>query len=571
MARIQPRIVAMMAIVLSGTFTGTAAAQISGRGVNPNAPRLMVGTFKTPDKKLGPDVAESIREHISGDMSYRTLYVLPKQDVNATLEASGYSTTDALLPADANALAKLLRADEYIEGSVEKTATGYTVTGYLILTRDMNLVQPLGTFEGAKVDQAVDKLSKSYQDAHNKTFENEKNCRLLAREGKAADAQKQAESGIKAFPKSTWLRFCQLTIYKDTKRPAPEVLKVVEEILDIDPKSKPALNEAVNQYDLAGNKEKKVEALMALYTSDPTNSKLQETVVRELAASGQMDKARPIIEKAVQDNPGDVGLVRLYWLILASIKDYKKSTAVGEEMVKMDTSLADTTYYSKQIAAYAADSNFAKAAENAAKATAKYPKEATLWVVRGQLERKVGQTQQSVESFKRALAIDPKAEGARLQIINSMVEQLQYDSAFIAIKEAQAAGEDPNVLATIAVAMGNRTFQSAQKSTEKTIDSFKKALPYLNYADQTSKEVATKTNAKYLIGISNFFILQMAATEAPKTKSCELAKVAAEALLAAQVNLPAGGSMDPKTVGQLMGALPQFEAPVAGQVKAFCK
>jgi hypothetical protein len=89
MARIQPRIVAMMAIVLSGTFTGTAAAQISGRGVNPNAPRLMVGTFKTPDKKLGPDVAESIREHISGDMSYRTLYVLPKQDVNATLEASG--------------------------------------------------------------------------------------------------------------------------------------------------------------------------------------------------------------------------------------------------------------------------------------------------------------------------------------------------------------------------------------------------------------------------------------------------------------------------------------------------
>ena len=571
MARIQPRTFAIMAIVLSLILTGSAAAQVSGRGVNPNAPRLMVGTFKTPDKKLGPDVAENVREHITGDMSYRTLYVLPKQDVNATLEASGYSTTDALLPADANALAKLLRADEYIEGSVERTATGYSVTAYLILTRDMNLVQPLGTFDAPKIDQAVDKLSKAYQDAHNKTFDNEKACRSSAREGKAAEAQKQADAAIKAYPKSTWLRFCQLTIYKDTKRPAPEILKVVEEILVIDPKSKPALNEAVNQYDIAGNKEKKVESLMALYTSDPTNSKLQETVVRELAASGQMDKARPIIEKAVQDNPGDVGLVRLYWLILASVKDYKKSTAVGEEMVKMDTALADTTYYSKQIAAYAADSNYAKAAENASKATSKYPKEATLWVVRGQLERKIGQTQQSVESFKRALSIDPKTEGARLQIINSMVEQQQYDSAFLAIKEAQVAGEDPNMLAAISVTMGNRIFQAAQKSTDKTIDSFKKALPFLTYADQTSKEASTKTNAKYLLGISNFFILQIAATDAPKTKSCELAKTAAEALFQAQTNLPAGGSMDPKTVGQLMGALPQFEAPVAGQVKAFCK
>ena len=119
--------------------------------------------------------------------------------------------------------------------------------------------------------------------------------------------------------------------------------------------------------------------------------------------------------------------------------------------------------------------------------------------------------------------------------------------------------------------MGNRVFQVANKATEKTIASFKKAMPYLMYADQTSKEAATKTNAKYLIGVSNFFIMQIAATDAPKEKSCELAKTAAEALFLAQTNLPAGGSMDPKTVGQLMGALPQFEAPVAGQVKAFCK
>ena len=41
------------------------------------------------------------------------------------------------------------------------------------------------------------------------------------------------------------------------------------------------------------------------------------------------EAAIPIIEKAVADNPGDVSLVKLYFLILGAAKDLKKMARGG--------------------------------------------------------------------------------------------------------------------------------------------------------------------------------------------------------------------------------------------------
>jgi tetratricopeptide (TPR) repeat protein len=318
-----------------------------------------------------------------------------------------------------------------------------------------------------------------------------------------------------------------------------------------------------------GNKDKKIEALTQLLAADPTNAKLQAQVVNELAASGKPEAAIPIIEKAVADNPGDVSLVKLYFLILGAAKDLKKMAVVGEDLAKMDTASADQAFYEKMLAAYSADSQHAKAAQTAALATVKFPKVASLWVARGQLERKAGQTQQSVESLKKALALDPKVEGARMAIINSFIEQNQLDSAFLALHEAKTAGEDPSLVGTFALTVGNRLYKAGAAS--KLIADYEKALPWLTFADSVTKEPQTKTNAKFLIGVTAFSIGQTAAQEAPKTKSCELAQKASDMFVIAQINLPAGGSINPAATQQLLTAIPQFLPAVDGQVKQFCK
>ena len=334
-----PRTLATLAVALFAGISTTLPAQARRLG-NPNAPKLVVVIFRSNDKQLGPDAAEAVRTKIEDDVSYRALNVVPKNDINVTLEASGYSTTDALSSADANLLSKQLRGDEYLEGVVTKTPAGYQIEAWVVLTRDAQLVQPLGTFTGTKLDQVADKVSRAYQDAHNQTFESEKKCRSLDREGKYADAMKEVESAVKAYPKSTWMRYCELAVAKDMKRPAADLLKIVDELRAADPKSRIALKEAVSLYDELGKgdekdekgyRAKKIDALMALREADPTNATLVSQIGAELAASGKMDVALPMIEKAVNDNPGDVNLVKLYFAILGATKNTKKMEAVGEE------------------------------------------------------------------------------------------------------------------------------------------------------------------------------------------------------------------------------------------------
>src|SRR5260370_377910 len=81
----------------------------------------------------------------------------------------------------------------------------------------------------------------------------EKNCRLLAREGKPTEALKEATQGLTQSSKSVWLRACQLNVAVDTKKSGAEITKLAEDLLTVDPTNRLALTELVRQYDAAGN------------------------------------------------------------------------------------------------------------------------------------------------------------------------------------------------------------------------------------------------------------------------------------------------------------------------------
>src|SRR5918912_2179145 len=105
--------------------------------------RVMIPTLQSPDKELGVQAAEAIRNQLQKQTNIRELVVVPKADINNSLSSSGYSTTEALAPGDAKALATLVRAPQYLEGSVTKTPTGYKIESRLIISRDMTKAQVL--------------------------------------------------------------------------------------------------------------------------------------------------------------------------------------------------------------------------------------------------------------------------------------------------------------------------------------------------------------------------------------------------------------------------------------------
>ena len=379
-----------------------------------------------------------------------------------------------------------------------------------------------------------------------------------------------ATSGIGRYPKSTLLRICEIATMNDQKRPPAEVLKVAQEILAIDPKSKMALEAEIDAYDKLGDKDKKIATLTNLLAADPTNAKLQQTVVYELAASGKYEIAKTIIAKAVEDNPGDVSLVKLYWQVLYAVKDNKTMLRVGEEMVKMDTSFADTTYYDRTIDAYRTDSAWAKAAETAARATQKYPRRADYWVQRGQLELRAGQVKQAITSLRRALDLDPKIPGARMLIVSSLVDASEYDSAMVAMHEALKAGEDADRIGQFALAIGSRLFKVANDAQPKTIPTWQKVLPYVAYADSVAKDRTTKNTAKFEMGVSHYYLATLTYPDVVTQKSCDGAKQVQDYLISASGELQFGGATNPAAVNQLMPAIQQMQTAVEQAVKVFC-
>ncbi|MFI5230885.1 MAG: tetratricopeptide repeat protein [Gemmatimonadales bacterium] len=584
MVRHQSRVAAAVAAMFLGGFPFSTEAQLV-RPPNPDAPILVVVTFKSADKKAGVDFAESVRDKISSDVSYRDLQVQSKANIDATLQASGYDMTAALTEGDANLLAKQLRADEYIEGTINKTATGagYTTEAWMVMTYDQNQVQPLGTFTGPKPSDVAKEISKAFQAAQ-KVYDDVKKCRAARREDKGGDAMNIASGGISKYPRSTLLRICEMQAMVDSKKPPADLLKVAQEILQLDAKSKFALQAEVDAYDqlaeqataahdsvkAAGYKDSKMATLANLLAADPTNTKLQQTVTYELAQAGKYDVALKIISKAVEDNPGDVTFTKLYWQLLYATKDYKTMVKVGDEMVKMDTSFADTTYYDRTIDAYRQDSAWANAAVAAAHATAKYPKRADYWAQRGQLELKAGQVQPAVVSLRRALEIDPTLKGARLLIVSSLVDANAYDSAMVAMHDAVKSGENADQIGKFALSIGGKLFTVANNSKPPVLDLWQKVIPYVAYADSVSGDRTTKNTAKFEMGVAHYYIATLMYPDVVAQKNCDGAKQVQDYLINASSELQFGGATNPAAVSQLMPAIQQTADAVQNAVKVFC-
>jgi hypothetical protein len=76
--------------VVGALAPATAAAQ---RGGTTTAPFILVTAFRTPagDKQLAVRAADEMRTQLKSRISSRELYVIPKEQIEAYLEGSGYA------------------------------------------------------------------------------------------------------------------------------------------------------------------------------------------------------------------------------------------------------------------------------------------------------------------------------------------------------------------------------------------------------------------------------------------------------------------------------------------------
>src|SRR5919201_3237168 len=135
----QRRAMTAVALTLGASIAPIAlgAQSRTGVGPNPDTPRLLVAVFASADRASGVQAADAIRTRVSNAVPVKQLYVIPKQDITNYLESSGYKPDSSLGPTDLKELAKLLRADEVLGGTVTRTSTGFKIEPRLMLARDV--------------------------------------------------------------------------------------------------------------------------------------------------------------------------------------------------------------------------------------------------------------------------------------------------------------------------------------------------------------------------------------------------------------------------------------------------
>jgi lipopolysaccharide biosynthesis regulator YciM len=537
----------------------------------PDTKRVLVTAFRG-DVEGGVRTADETRGRIASEFNIRTLMPTSKKDIETTLIQSGYRPDSALSPNDIRELARLVRADEIIDGTVTKTATGYRINARFFLPRDVFLTQPLLTADNANLGDVAKQIVSEYDQARKQLQANQE-CENNIRDKKTDLAIAAARKGIASYPKATIARLCLASAFQswkttsDSTKPwADSVLKVTREVIALDPRSKIAYTLAYDAYKVKNDSANALQALVGMMNSDPTNTTLREQVIAELVQSGKAEIAVPTARQLKTDNTGDPQYARLYWLVLRAAKNYKESIPAGIEFVALDTAGADEGYFTRQAFDAAADSNYVKAAEFASTGAAKFPKSATLLVIKAQNERKAGQLPAAKQSLDNALAIDPKAPGAPLLLM-----QIDYDlgAADDAVKVAKAdvaadaSNKDRD--AAFLLGLGQQAYKAGVAS--KKPEDFKKAVTLLKASD----EISPSANAKFLNGVSGFSLVQYYGTTLQSTKTCADAKEGQDAALIVNTNLPGGGGVNPDAAKQIMTAMPQYSTFFDASAKKYCK
>ena len=560
------------AAAVVATLVPSVAKAQRQQGPGPDTRKVLVTAFRG-DLDAGPRLAEEIRSRVAADFSIRTLMPTSKKDIENTLAQSGYRPDSALSPNDIKELAKLVHADEVIDGSIMKSGAGYRVTARMFLPRDVSLSQPLVTNADVKDFGEAAKIIVGEYDRARGQIQSHQACENGIRANTNAVAIAAARKGIKDYPKSTLLRLCLAGAYANMKLGADStqpwkdsVIAITREVMTLDKTSRIAYQLQYEAYKQKFDTSNALQALVGMMNADPTNTTLREQVIAELINSGKADIAVPTAKQLVADNPGDPQYARTYWLVLRAAKNYKESVPAGMAYATIDTAAADSNYFFRQISDLQADSAFAKAAEIAAVGSAKYPKSTSLLLQKAQNERRAGQLPAAKASLLRALEIDPKVNGANYLLASVSAEMGNPDEA-IKYAKADVAMDPANKQrdAAVLLQLGNAQYRVATAS--KSPADFKKAIPFL----QASDDMAPSVNAKFLLGVSAFQAIAAMTEELKTSKSCEEFKSANDLLTIVNINMGPGGQADPNTAKQIMAGAMQYGPFIEGSMKKHCK
>jgi tetratricopeptide (TPR) repeat protein len=532
-------------------------------------PNFIAVSFRSPgEPKLGIETAEAIRQRMARFFPMppvKTLRVLKQEEINSALTGSGYPADSVITTSDLRDLSKQLGAEEAMEGSVKRTAQGVEARAKFYFNSNVGAPEVLPVVIEKDANSAGRKIAEMYVQARKELPAYER-CKNALIQNNADAAIAAAREAMQLYPQGVLGRACLLTAYgpQYKKFPADSMLVLANEIVTIDPENEIAIGQLVDAYRAKGDTAKAIVFSMKLFRLNPTNTQTGLGLIDFLPAVGAPDSAMVIIQSMMANNPGDAALIEKQWKLLQLKQQWKQAIAAGEEMVKFDTSKADTAYFRRQIGAALQDSQPQLALQYLARATAKFSRDVSLLQAYSNELRKQGQIQQALDVAKKVIAIDPKAPQGYSTVVFLYTQLGQADSAVSFAKTALATADSAtrDQIGKGLLTLISPALTKAQSDTAAPPDVQRQNWTEVYKLSAAVDSIVPQPQSAFLMSFSAFNLatnalgrVQGLAQAKNTAGACAELKNASDMVLIVDLNMARGGRFNPAAAGNILTAL----------------
>lgn len=561
-----------------------------------NLPRLMVAnphSFSPQDSTAAVRIGAGLRDKVErvSDRWYKTLQ---RAQMNEALQQYAYPVDAVLPPMVARQLATSLNARVVVISTMLKGDGGrYTVDTRMTGINDdagqmVKLTQnPNESFEdfGGRIGAALEPAFKALPDA--------KQCETLR--GTSVDKAKEAAAkAIKTLPNSGLAHYCEAKIVIDKKGPIDSIITHLKVATEGDPLSLPAWTALALQYQVKGDSAATIETFKQLLRVSPTNEPLRKEAFGLFQRYSRPDAAEEVADEGIKLDPVNADMWDLkFGACIAQEKPEKNKCALDaiQQVYALDTTKADTTFFTKITYAASrpirmdkvtipADTMTKKPARDTTvsvidtaafikwseRGEAKYPRNGLLIGQHCQAFSIAGPVDSAVVCTKRLMSVDSSDVSPVLRVAKALSDAKRPQDAMSLSPYIERLGgpEDKQNMAAI-LATGAFPLIQNPPNYPLAVDVSKASLKLAPPNSQLFKL------ANYIMGIALFQEVAGMDQEAVAQKSCPMAQQMKQLLADAQPALEAGKGINEGVVMARLNAVDQFNKHIDSLIKAYCK
>lgn len=536
-------------------------------------------------------VADRLRSRLNRLAVRRELFVVGTDTIEILAENSGFQYDAVFGDAQTLALARWLRADEVLIGTViDRPGDSVEVHVQIALMRDWRLRQPLPVVRAGHPNAAADTLAQLVMDARVQ-MTGLRRCENAARAARTREAAGHAEEAIRLYPRAALARTCLLVALPFNDVGPDSIARVAGDILAIDSLNIVAAVVRAQALTSMQRATPAAEAWQRVLSLRADSVAIAQLAVEQLLRLQRPELALAGAQRLAVRHPEEPYFSRLAFLAQIALASWSEAATLGDSLDEADIYFRDdSTFAFRHIEALRATGDtlgaLAKSARVVkqhrgdevlylqylqlvdaeqqaalARGLAQFPKSSELNVLAARSALTAGKKREAIAALAAAVAADSTLTQGYLQMAELWFEEGYPDSALAAIARAPRTA-DAGLLRAYAIARGRQLIRVAGDSTP---EAWQRGVALFALADTLDSQ----TDSRALLTATTLQLARAELVLATQHRTCPEAQRADRALQQSAATLGRGIG-EGSAAAELQEAYGAMRAAVDNAVQVLC-